>query len=322
MTRRFLLACFILFVLGVSYLFWGTGGWYRPSLNNDPVNINIPKGIGLIGVAEIFKNQGVIENTLPFILGSLISQKNSLLKAGEYEVLPHSMPEQILEMIVRGQTVRRMITIPEGWTVAQIVFYLNHHPDLIGEITSIPKEGWLLPETYAYQRGEQRQDVLNRMYQTMEEFLRVLWNDYQENEWIHNPGDLLILASIVEKETGVEAERPRIASIFLNRLKQDMKLQSDPTVIYALTKGEKLLERELLRTDLKYNSPYNTYVYKGLPPTAIACPGKKALQAVINPLTTEELYFVANGTGGHAFATTLKEHNKNVQNWIIIKKSQ
>jgi UPF0755 protein len=218
--------------------------------------------------------------------------------------------------VIDGVTVKHRLTIPEGLTSAEIVALVAAAPDLEGSVpAALPADGSLLPETYFFSKGDTREQLLERMRKGMSDALAELWPARDGAVALKTVAEAVTLASIVEKETGLAAERPRVASVFFNRLAQGMPLQSDPTVIYALTGGKGPLGRALLRADLQVASPYNTYANPGLPPGPIANPGRASLEAVLHPDSTKDLYFVADGSGGHAFAATLDEHNRNVAAW-------
>lgn len=242
------------------------------------------------------------------------------LKAGEY-LIPAKMPaSDVLALLHSGKTIQRQITIPEGRTSVEIIEIINAADVMQGEITEIPPEGTLLPESYSYIRNDPRSKIVERMQASMQKTLDELWEDRAEDLPLESKEDAVILASIVEKETGVASERSRVAGVFVNRLRLGMPLQSDPTVIYAITKGKKKLDRKLYFKDLKREDEYNTYFIPGLPPGPIANPGRASLEAVLNPEEHDYLYFVADGTGGHVFAKTLAEHNRNVANWRKINR--
>ena len=287
----------------------------------------IEPGQGVSWIAGEMGKDGIIKDPLVFKLAARLSGTQKSIKAGEYKFTPGMSVEDILHMVEKGETYQRQITFAEGLTSWQIVQALNAAYGLKGEITDIPADGTLLPETYFYSYGENRADKIKTMQSAMTGYLDKLWPDRKPNLPFTRKEDALILASIVEKETGVAAERPKIAGVFINRLRRGMKLQSDPTVIYALTKGEIRtdgqgpLGRRLLKKDLETDSPYNTYKYAGLPPAPIANPGKDAIKAVLMPEESDDLYFVADGTGGHVFARTLAEHNDNVVKWRKIRKN-
>jgi len=231
----------------------------------------------------------------------------------------HDDPQQALRIVVSGQTVTRTLTIPEGLTSREIVARLRQAPGLTGEIAEVPDEGDLLPETYHYERGDSRSELMARMREAMDRTLDALWPERAEDLPFDSRLEAVTLASIVEKETAVPDERALVAGVFVNRLARGMRLQSDPTVRYALTEGEAELGRPLTRADWRIDHPYNTYQNAGLPPGPIANPGRDALEAALNPADTDYLYFVADGSGGHAFAKTLREHNRNVAEWRKVR---
>ena len=244
-------------------------------------------------------------------------------KAGEYLFRAHMSMSEVMETIIAGRSVQHSITIPEGLTSAQIVERLNQDPILVGSIATIPPEGALLPETYKFTRGTTRQQMLERMQRSQEQALEDIWARRNPGIPIDSPEDLVVLASIVEKETGRADERTRVAGVFINRLNKRMRLQSDPTILYGIYGGTAWLRpRTILRSDMQRSNPYNTYQIDGLPPGPIANPGRESLEAVANPSRTEDLYFVADGTGGHVFATTLDEHNRNVARWREIEQQR
>ncbi len=275
----------------------------------------LPKGAGLGTIAELLAYEGVIESPLLFRLAVQLEGRARDLEAGEYEIPPGASGRAIMALLVEGGTVVHRLTVPEGLTSAEIVGLLAAAEALDGDSGAPPPEGSLLPETYHFTRGDDRAALVERMRRDMAEALAGLWAERAAGLPLAAPEEAVILASIVEKETGVAAERPLIAGVFYNRLAKGMPLQSDPTVVYALTGGAGPLGRPLTRADLKVVSPYNTYLVIGLPPGPIANPGRAALEAVLRPAETAALYFVADGAGGHAFAATLDEHNRNVAQW-------
>ncbi|MGF1609369.1 MAG: endolytic transglycosylase MltG [Kiloniellales bacterium] len=282
----------------------------------------VPRGSGLAAIAQKLEEAGVVSNALMFRLGVRIEGAARTLKAGEYSFPAAVSMRGAMELLQSGKTVIRRITFPEGLTSVELIALLNAADGLSGAITEVPAEGALLPDTYHYSLDDPRAAILERMLVGRDEVLAALWPQRAEGLPIATPEEALVLASIVEKETGVADERPLVAGVFVNRLRKGMLLQSDPTVVYGITEGSGPLGRALTRQDLQTPSPYNTYAIKGLPPGPIANPGRAALEAVLNPVETDYLYFVADGSGGHAFARTLDEHNRNVAKWRKLQRQR
>ena len=285
----------------------------------DVVNVVIPKGASSALVAENLSEAGVISHPLIFRIYARVVGLDKQLKAGEYQFLPGVAIIDTLEKIANGEVYYHKITIPEGLTSGQIMYMISSYPGLSGEIDLDIKEGELLPETYSFELGATRNSILLQAKMAMKKAKEEIWQLRNEKLPIKNEEEMLVLASIIEKETGIPEERRLVSSVFINRLKKGMRLQTDPTVIYALTEGESDFGRKLSRADLQVDSPYNTYKNYGLPPGPICNPGKEALLAAIQPEQTNFLYFVANGKGGHNFASSLNEHNTNVQNYRKLK---
>ncbi len=263
--------------------------------------------------AQLAQEKAVYLSPLFRLAARLVAK--GFLKAGEYALPAHISAIEIARMVHEGRSVVRLFTAAEGLTSAEIAHLLNDDPVLTGTIDATPAEGSLLPETYRYSYGDTRAGIIVRMQKAMQEKINEIWGNRQADLSIQSAEEVLILASIVEKETGRPEERPRIAGVFYNRLSKKMRLQSDPTVIYALTKGQKTLDRPLTHDDLSFASPYNTYAHDALPPHPICNPGRAALEAVAHPEHNEFLYFVADGSGGHAFAPDLATHNDNINRW-------
>ncbi len=311
----------IVLVGGGSYLYLNS--WFdAPGPLSDEKTVQIDRGTGLRGIAETLQQEGVIDNDKIFILGVLANRANGQLKAGEYRFEAANSMRAVMDTLVSGRSIQYSFTAPEGLTTLQIIARLEADTDLVGEIERIPEEGALLPNTYAYTRGTSRQSIVDRMSEAQEDLLRELWDNRQEDLPLDRPYDALILASIVEKETGVSSEREVVASVFINRLRRGMRMQSDPTIIYGIVGGEGPLGRSITRDDINTTTPYNTYRIDGLPPTPIANAGNASIAAVLQPAETDYLFFVADGSGGHAFAATLAEHNDNVANWRQIERER
>ncbi len=313
---------FFIGVAGLMALHWGNQQFTVPGPLETAKDISIKRGSGTSAIAKTLHAEGVISNDLIFQAGVLARQAQSKLKAGEYRFEAGDSMAAVLDKLVRGEVVAYKITIPEGLTSQQIVARLMAKEDLSGEILTVPPEGSLLPQTYNFRRGEDRNKVLERMRDAQKTVVEKYWETRVADLPVKTPGEALILASIVEKETGVAEERRRVAAVFVNRLKKGIRLQSDPTIIYGLVGGQGKLGRPILRSEIDKKTAYNTYHINGLPPTPIANPGEAAIAAVLNPLKTDELYFVADGTGGHAFSKTLEEHNKKVRVWRKIARER
>lgn len=302
----------ILLLAGIA-VYIGGRAYEAPGPLTAPKIVVIPKGAGTREIGTLLAANGVIENGYLFAIGTYVTGRAAGLKAGEYEFAAGISPAGAADLIDSGKVYRHKLTIPEGLTSAQIVALVDAAPALDGAIDAEPPEGTLLPDTYFYVMGNTRQELLTRMHRAMEKALAEAWAGRAPNLPLASPAEAVTLASIVEKETAKPAERPRVAGVFVERLKLGMKLQADPTVIYVMTRGGAVpMPHPLGHDDLAIESPYNTYVDKGLPPTPIDNPGLASLKAALQPDDRGELYFVADGTGGHAFAKTLEEHNKNV----------
>ena len=298
---------------------WGYAQYARPGPLEGPVTLVIPKGAGLAAIAGQLEEAGVIDYPRVFQVSARITGADKALKAGEFAFAPRMSIRDVLDLLQSGKTVVRRLTVVEGLSTAEILEQLRNVDGLEGEITLEPPEGALLPETYHFSFGDTRDAVIQRMMQAMSDLVNELWRSRSPELPLKTPEQAVTLASLVEKETGRPEERARIAGVFVNRLRRGMPLQSDPTVVYALTGGREPLGRPLRRSDLRTDSAYNTYRNGGLPPGPICNPGREALAAAIRPLFSEDLYFVADGDGGHFFARTLDEHNRNVAKWRKIQ---
>jgi UPF0755 protein len=274
--------------------------------------VNIPRGLGIRDIADVLQREGVIDQPYDF-MGSVIALKaRGELKYGEYQFGKHASIADVVDTIIEGKVVQHAITVPEGLTSEQIVARLLENTALTGQIKEIPREGTLLPETYRFTRGMTREQIIQRMQQAHRRVLQDVWERRMPDLPIKTPEQLVTLASIVEKETGRPDERTRVAAVFVNRIKSKMRLQSDPTIIYGLTGGKGSLGRPIQKNEIDQPTPYNTYVIDGLPPGPIANPGRASLEAAANPARTKEIYFVADGSGGHLFSDNYTEHQKNV----------
>ncbi|APO53851.1 UPF0755 protein [Bradyrhizobium diazoefficiens] len=275
--------------------------------------VNIPQRAGKRDIAETLNREGVTDvNPWVFIASVAALKASSDLKPGEYSFQKNASLRDVIATIVEGKVVQHAVTIPEGLTSEQIVARLSDNDIFTGSVRELPREGTLLPETYKFPRGTTREQVIQRMQQAHKRVLTEIWERRSQDIPVKTPEQLVTLASIVEKETGKPDERSRVAAVFVNRLKQKIKLQSDPTIIYGLVGGKGTLGRPIKRSEITQPSPYNTYVIEGLPPGPISNPGRASLEAAANPARTRDLYFVADGTGGHAFTETYDAHQKNV----------
>lgn len=310
----FILFFCILSTVGVFY--YARSVFLLPLPYNKPVVFELQKGDSTQKLAAKLAKQNFVPHPFLVRLAMRFYKLDTQLKAGEYLLTPHMSLLNILKTFTSGKVIMHRLTLPEGLTTAQMLKLINDNTLLSGNIPENVPEGSLLPETYTFAKGETRYNIVQSAQKNMKQALDKAYNNRDSNLPLKNKEEFLILASIVEKETGINAERAKVASVFINRLNIDMPLQTDPTVIYALTLGRSDLKRSLKRKDLEIDSPYNTYKYKGLPPTPICNPGIKAIEAVAHPETTPYFYFVADGNGGHRFAKTLNEHNQNIKLWL------
>jgi UPF0755 protein len=278
------------------------------------------QGAGLPEIASSLARAHVVHSGAVFIAATEITRAGRHLKAGEYEFPSKASMASVIDEIRRGDVVHHMVTIPEGLTSEQVVDVLMSN-DVMTGAAPVPAEGSILPETYEVRRGEDRAEVLQRMMDARDTLLRALWAQRRPDLPLQTPQQAVILASIVEKETGLAAERPRVAAVFINRLQKNIRLGSDPTVIYGLT-GGKPLGHGIRQSELTAATPYNTYLVDGLPPGPICNPGRASLAAALDPPHTDELYFVASGAGGHVFASTLEQHQKNVEHWRGVERAR
>ena len=315
-----LIVCAVFIIL--PFLFVGyVAYWYQHPQNNETTTVLIEKGTSLSQIAQILSKQKVLDSPELFksvVYGAGVTQK---LKAGEYLIPAHITPAQLIHILESGRVLLHPVTMIEGETCTLLVKKLLSNSHFPG-VCDIPEEGSLLPETYHFAHGTDCQIVIKQMQRAMNETLAKVWAGRCQNHPLETPQELLILASIIEKETSRYREKPVVAAVFLNRLKKGIPLQADPTVVYALTNGKENLGRSLVRLDLKIESPFNTYLYKGLPPTPISNPSLVSLKAAAHPADVPYLYFVADGSGGHAFSTTLVDHQKHHTHWRKIRQKK
>ncbi len=298
---------------------WGSRQMDAPGAFTEDVVFEVKPGDRLQAVSDRLAERGLIAHPVIFRISARASGQDQKLKFGEYKIPAYASMREILDIVTSGRALAYQVTIPEGLTSWQVVQLLNENPLLTGEISEIPPEGSLAPNTYSISKGDSRESLIRRMTLAQHKIITEAWAVRAPGLPLKTPDEALTLASIIEKETAVPEERPIVASVFINRLKLGMRLQTDPTVIYGITRGRGTLGRGLYQSELRRKTPYNTYVIEGLPPTPIANPGKASIEAALNPAKTDYLFFVADGTGGHVFAKTIDEHMKNVRKWRRIE---
>lgn len=311
----------VAFALGGA-LYWGKMTFDGPGPLAKDTTVMIARNQGVTEIADSLARAGVIDQPMLFKFAVGAYGAKDRLRYGEYGFPAGVSMREAMEIIVSGKSIEHAFTVPEGLTSLQIVERLRDQPLLTGDVKEPPPEGALLPETYKFTRGASREQILARMKEHREEAVAKIWKERDPASTLKSAEELVILASLVEKETGIASERPQVAAVFTNRLARGMRLQSDPTIVYGIVGGRGTLGRSLTRTDIQSRTPYNTYVVSGLPAGPIANPGRDALEAAARPAKTRDLYFVADGSGGHAFAPSLVEHNRNVANWRKIEKTR
>jgi len=318
--RGFLLGGLAAVLLALSSLTWLLGGWFIGGALQKDTSFIVPDGASLSVVAAQLEQQGAIPSASSFRLRARILAGGTPIRAGEFMLPAHASPAKILGILQGGEAIRRFITVPEGMPSLMVYERLNGQAMLSGQVT-VPAEGSLLPDTYDFERGESRQAVVLRMQAAMQRTLAELWAARSPDTVAKTPQEALVLASIVEKETGKSAERPMVAGLYSNRLRQGIMLQADPTIIYPITHG-KPLGRRIRQSEIQAINDYNTYSMVGLPKGPITNPGRASIEAVLHPAKTSALYMVADGSGGHAFAATLDEHNRNVEKWFALRRAR
>jgi len=309
-----------LVALGALVLIWFAWGWYGGGPLAKDGAFTVPDGATLTSVASKLEDEGLIGSSSSFLLRAKILGSGDPVQRGEFAIPAGASPAKILDTLQHGQVIRRFVTVPEGLPSIMVYEKLMSEPLLTGPIP-VPAEGSVLPDTYDFERGEARTRVLARMQAAMKNYLAEAWSKRKSGIAVSTPQEAVTLASIVEKETGVASERRMVAGLYSNRVKQGMPLQADPTIIYPLTKG-KPLGRRIRQSEIAAVNGYNTYTMSGMPVGPITNPGRESIAAVLNPAPTDALYMVANGKGGHVFASTLDEHNANVRRWFAIRKAR
>ncbi|MDN2567686.1 endolytic transglycosylase MltG [Aquibium sp. A9E412] len=319
---NFVVSSIVLLLLAAAAAFYfGKQEFDGPGPSRTAETVLIKPNTGTREIADMLERRGLISDERIFLVGLRAYGKDDDLKAGEYEIKAGASMREIMDLLESGKSVLYSLTLPEGLTVREIFDRIAATEELAGELPEeLPPEGSLATDTLRFTRGTERGEIVEKLKQQQAELVRSIWERRSDDLPIETVEEFVTLASMVEKETGRADERTRVAAVFINRLRRGMRMQSDPTVIYGLFGGEgKPADRPIYRSDLDKPTPYNTYVIDGLPPGPIANPGRAALEAVANPSQTDDLYFVADGTGGHAFATTLAEHNENVARWRAIE---
>jgi UPF0755 protein len=319
--RRVVLTLAALLLAGLAFAAFNfIHGWTRPGPLEADITVTVPEGASLRSAANILEEQGAIGSATAFLARARVLGGEGSIKAGEYRIPSRASSSGILGILQSGKTIVNLVTIPEGMPSILVHERLMANDDLTGELP-VPEEGSVMPDSYGYKKGETRAAVLKRMQAAMSSFIAEQWPKRAPNTPVKTPQEAITLASIVEKETSIPAERPTVAGVYANRLRQGMMLQADPTIIYPITKG-KPLGRRILRSEIQAVNGYNTYAMTGLPKGPIANPGRSSIEAVLRPADTKALFFVADGEGGHIFANTLAEHNENVRKWYDIRRQR
>ncbi len=321
---NFVVSCVMLLVLAAGVaLYLGKQAFVGPGPSEGATFLVKPNS-GVAEIADQLERRGLVSDARIFRLGVRAYGNEQALKAGEYEIKPHASMREIMELLKSGKSVMYSLTIPEGLTVEQAFQRIAEQEELTGDMPArMPPEGSLATDTLRFTRGATRAQMVEKLLADQRKLVEDIWSHRSTDLPLANVDEFVTLASIVEKETGKNDERSRVAAVFLNRLAKGMRLQSDPTIIYGLFGGKgKPADRPIYQSDINKPTPYNTYLINGLPPTPIANPGRAALEAVANPSKTNDLYFVADGTGGHVFAETLEEHNDNVARYRALQKKQ
>jgi len=320
MVRRGCLFVVALLAAALLALAWFGWSWWGTSDVEEDTSFIVPSGSSLTAIAGKLEDEGLIASSKGFLLRAKLLGSSDPVKAGEFLLPAGASPATILDTFQHGEVIRRYVTIPEGMPSVMVRERLMAEPLLTGEV-KVPAEGSVLPESYDFERGEARSAVLARMQAAMKETLAELWKKRAPDIAVKTPEEAVILASIVEKETGIPKERRMVAGLYSNRLKQGMMLQADPTIIYPITRG-KPLGRRIRQSEIAAVNNYNTYAMVGLPKGPITNPGRASIEAVLNPAETRALYMVADGSGGHVFSETLEEHNRNVEKWFALRRQR
>jgi len=322
LRSMFLLGVMAIIAIGGAFVYAQSAMRAQGPLTSAKI-ITVERGMGTVPIAQMLAEQGVISNPGVFMAATYaLRPTRGSLKAGEFEFSAKASMASVLRALQAGKSLAYKVSIPEGWTTQKAIERIAANKVLKGDISLKPAEGSLLPDTYVFQRGTTRDGLIKQMQAAQKKLLESLWDKRQKNLPVKTHAEVLILASIVERETGIGAERAEVAAVFINRLNKKMRLQSDPTIIYGIVGGKGKMDRPISKKDIAQKTAYNTYQIDGLPPTPIANPGRAAIAAVLNPDISDNLFFVADGSGGHAFAKTLKGHNANVAQWRKIERQR
>ncbi len=306
-----------------AVLYWGKSQFEGQGPLREEATYVVPRNSGWSSAAAGLESHGIISSAEVFEYGVRLAGKGTALKPGEYGFAPGVSMREVMDTLASGKSIMYSVSVPEGWTVQQIYDRLAANEVLTGDLPALKPEGTLRPDTYRVQRGTTRAELIEQMEEAQNKLVQEVWAKRSPDLPVDDIGQFLTLASIVERETGVDSERPHVASVFVNRLREGMRLQSDPTFLYGIYGGRgKPSDKPITQSDIESDTPYNTYRVRGLPPGPIANPGRAALEATANPLDTDDRYFVADGTGGHAFASSLEEHNRNVRRYREWERSQ
>lgn len=322
---NFMLSLIVLLVIAAAAaVYFGKIAFNEPGPTDVTANYVVKNGSGIVEIADGLERRGIITDGRVFKYGVQAYGYQRDMKAGEYEIKAHASMRDIMDLLRSGKSVLHSLTVPEGLTVDQILQRISEDDVLSGALPAVaPAEGTLFANTQRFSRGMTREEIIKKMQADQKKLVEDIWARRDQSTPLKTIEEFVTLASIVEKETGKADERPRVAAVFINRLNKRMRLQSDPTIIYGLFGGKgKPADRPILKSDLEKPTPYNTYTINGLPPGPIANPGRDALEAVAHPSQTKDLYFVADGTGGHVFAETLDDHNDNVKRWRAVEKNR
>jgi UPF0755 protein len=312
----------VIFLVIASAVYWAKNQYQNEGPLKSDISFEVKKGDRFRNVSADLAKQGIISNSVIFNVWARYAKQDENLKFGNYLISSKSSMSEVLALITSGKAINEQITFPEGFTSYQIVERLKSNMELEGEVGPFPAEGSLAPNTYSYQKGDTRRNILKKMQEMQKDIINEAWISRSKDLPFDSRKEAIIIASIIEKETSRNNELKLVSGVIMNRLKAGIPLGMDSTIVYEFTKGNPKNMRSIKQSDIKKDSKFNTRKYSGLPPSAIGNPGKLAIEAALNPEKTDFFYFVADGSGGHAFSKTLKEHNINVAKWRKIEKNK